>query len=106
MKRNWTRLFIFLALVACLGFGATAQAADTLKFGALATLEGPFTVMGEDSLRGVKLALKQFNNTVAGKKNRINYHVLGCIPGQRDPSGQETGGTGQSGPAHRAPFRF
>jgi branched-chain amino acid transport system substrate-binding protein len=68
MKRNWTRLFIFLALVACLGFVATVHAADQLKFGALATLEGPFTVMGEDSLRGVKLALKQWNNAVAGKK--------------------------------------
>jgi branched-chain amino acid transport system substrate-binding protein len=68
MKRNWTRLFIFLALVACLGFVATVQAADTLKFGGLTTLEGPFTVMGEDSFRGVRLALKQWNNTVAGKK--------------------------------------
>lgn len=68
MKRNRSRLFVFLALVVCLGFVATVQAADTLKFGALATLEGPFTVMGEDSLRGVKLALNQFNNTAAGKK--------------------------------------
>ena len=68
MKRNLTRLFIFLALVACLGFVATVHAADQLKFGALATLEGPFAVMGEDSIRGVKLALKQWNNTVAGKK--------------------------------------
>lgn len=68
MKRNLTRWFIFLALVACLGFVATVHAADQLKFGGLTTLEGPFAVMGEDSFRGVKLALKQWNNTVAGKK--------------------------------------
>ena len=57
MKRNLTRLFIFLALVACLGFVATVHAADQLKFGALATLEGPFAILGEDGMRGVKLAL-------------------------------------------------
>lgn len=68
MKRNLTRLFIFLALVACLGLAATVNAKDELKFGCVTTLEGPFTVLGEDGLRGVKLALKQRNYTVAGKK--------------------------------------
>ncbi len=42
--------------------------ADTIKMGALATLEGAFTVLGEDSIRGVKLALKEFNNTAGGKE--------------------------------------
>jgi len=37
MKRNLTRLFIFLALVACLGLAATVQAKDEIKVGALAT---------------------------------------------------------------------
>jgi len=68
MKRNLTRLFIFLALVACLGLAATVQAKDEIKVGALATLEGPFAILGEDGMRGVKLALKQWNYTVAGKK--------------------------------------
>lgn len=36
--------------------------------GALATLEGAFTVLGEDSMRGVKLALEEFNYTAGGKK--------------------------------------
>lgn len=67
MKRS-TRMFLFLALGACLWAFAGAHAADTLKFGCVATLEGPFAVMGEDSVRGVKLALKQWNDAVAGKK--------------------------------------
>ena len=34
---------------------SAARAEDTIKIGALATLEGAFTVLGEDSMRGVKL---------------------------------------------------
>jgi len=36
--------------------------------GGLATLEGAFAALGEDSMRGLKLALKEFNYEVAGKK--------------------------------------
>lgn len=46
----------------------SAQAQDTLKMGALATLEGAFTVLGEDSMRGVELALQEFDYTAGGKK--------------------------------------
>jgi branched-chain amino acid transport system substrate-binding protein len=45
-----------------------AHAEDTIKMGGLATLEGAFTVLGEDSMRGLKLALQEVNYTVAGKK--------------------------------------
>jgi branched-chain amino acid transport system substrate-binding protein len=45
-----------------------AQAQDTIKMGGLATLEGAFTVLGEDGMRGLKLALQEVNYTVAGKK--------------------------------------
>jgi branched-chain amino acid transport system substrate-binding protein len=68
MRRNLTRQFIFLALVAILGFATIAHAQDEFKFGCIATLEGPFAALGEDGIRGVKLALKQKNFTVAGKK--------------------------------------
>ncbi len=68
MRRNLKQLFILLALVACLNFAATVHAKDVFKFGAIATLEGAFAVLGEDGMRGVKLALKQWNYTVAGKK--------------------------------------
>jgi len=43
-------------------------AQSTIKVGGLATLEGAFTVLGEDSMRGLKLALQEVNYTVAGKK--------------------------------------
>lgn len=46
----------------------TAQAQESLKLGALATLEGAFTVLGEDGLRGVELALQEFDYQVAGRK--------------------------------------
>ena len=36
--------------------------------GALAVLEGAFTVLGEDSMRGVELALQEFEYTAGGKK--------------------------------------
>lgn len=42
--------------------------AETIKIGGLATLEGAFAALGEDSIRGIKMALEEFNYTVAGKK--------------------------------------
>src|SRR3546814_16633060 len=36
--------------------------------GALATLEGAFAVLGEDSMRGVRMALEEFDHTAGGKK--------------------------------------
>ena len=68
MKKNLTRLLIFLALVACLGIAAPVQAKDEIKFGCIATLEGAFAVLGEDGVRGVKQALEGKNYMVAGKK--------------------------------------
>tara|TARA_R100000687_G_C6428235_1_gene154387 strand:- start:57 stop:1241 length:1185 start_codon:yes stop_codon:yes gene_type:complete len=44
------------------------MAQDSIKMGALATLEGAFTVLGEDGMRGVKMALEEFNYTAGGKK--------------------------------------
>jgi branched-chain amino acid transport system substrate-binding protein len=62
--------FISKALLAIvltsLSFGAMAQ--DTIRMGALATLEGAFTVLGEDSMRGVQMALAEFENMAGGKK--------------------------------------
>ena len=49
-------------LATALAMPAVSQA-ETIKMGALATLEGAFTVLGEDSIRGVQLAIKEFNNT-------------------------------------------
>ena len=41
-----------LAVLALAAHSAAAKAEDTLKVGLLATFEGAFTVLGEDSKRG------------------------------------------------------
>jgi branched-chain amino acid transport system substrate-binding protein len=57
---------IALAAIACVT--AQAHAQETVKLGALATLEGAFTVLGQDGLRGVELALRERNYMAGGKK--------------------------------------
>lgn len=58
-----------LAAAALLSFASTgAIAQDSIKMGALATLEGAFAALGEDSMRGVKLALEEFGYSAGGKK--------------------------------------
>jgi len=54
--------------VALLAGAGWARADDTIKVGGLATLEGAFTVLGQDSMRGLNLALKEHNMTAGGKK--------------------------------------
>jgi len=46
-------------------------AADTIKVGVLATLEGTYTVLGEDGIRGLKTALGQASNMAGGKELEI-----------------------------------
>ncbi len=58
------------AAIATLAGPAMAQD-DTIKMGALATLEGAFTVLGEDGMRGVELALEEFNYMAGGKKIQL-----------------------------------
>lgn len=57
-----------LAAAVALSFASPALAQDTIKMGALATLEGAFTVLGEDSMRGVQMALEEFGYMAGGKK--------------------------------------
>jgi len=67
---NFNRRTVLAASVALtVGFSVSgAMAEDTIKVGALATLQGAFTVLGEDGMRGVKLALQQHNMMAGGKK--------------------------------------
>ncbi len=62
------RMLLVAAVAAGVAAGGTALAEDTIKLGALATLEGAFAVLGEDSMRGVELALQEHNYTAGGKK--------------------------------------
>ena len=65
-RRTWVRSMLGAAVAAA--WLAPAWAQDTLKIGVLATLEGPFAVPGQDSMRGADLALKQKNGMAGGKK--------------------------------------
>lgn len=56
-----------LLAAAVFSFSGLATAQDTVKMGALATLEGAFTVLGEDGMRGVQMALEEFGHRVGGK---------------------------------------
>lgn len=65
--RKFTRTA--LALLGGLTLAGGVQAADdTIKIGGLATLEGAFTQMGQDGIRGIKLALEEHGYEAGGKK--------------------------------------
>ena len=61
-----TKLLMAAAIGISLAASA-AQAQDKIKIGVLATLEGALTTLGEDSLRGLEVALKQAGNKAGGK---------------------------------------
>jgi branched-chain amino acid transport system substrate-binding protein len=71
MSTMTRRAVLAVSLAASVGFSASAMAEDTIKVGILATLQGAFTVLGEDSMRGAKLALQEHNMTAGGKKIEI-----------------------------------
>ncbi len=47
--------------------GTSAQAADKIKIGVTATLEGTYTVLGEDGMRGYELAVKAHKGKAGGR---------------------------------------
>ncbi len=58
-----------LATAAVLALAGPAAAQDgPIKMGALATLEGAFTVLGEDGMRGVRMALEEFGYKAGGRE--------------------------------------
>jgi branched-chain amino acid transport system substrate-binding protein len=66
------RTLIALALLSSVALAPRAGLADdTIKVGLLATLEGPFTVLGQDSVRGAELAFKEANYMAGGKKIEV-----------------------------------
>ena len=65
MKYNVTMVASALALM------ASGVIAEPLKVGVLATLEGTYTVLGEDGVRGLKTALTEANFTAGGREIEI-----------------------------------
>lgn len=64
-----TTLFV---AVACGGGGD-----DVITIGHISTLEGAFTVLGQDSQRGFELALDEFDRMVGGKQIEFIYESSG-----------------------------
>jgi branched-chain amino acid transport system substrate-binding protein len=67
MKTRGTMIAVAVLSSAALAPRA-ASADDSITVGLLATLEGPFTVLGQDSVRGAELAFKEANYMAGGKK--------------------------------------
>ncbi len=72
-----SKLILLAALAALLS--APSARAEELKLGAVAVLEGAFAVLGQDSMRGVELALQEFNYTAGGRR-------IALITGSTDAS--------------------
>lgn len=66
------RKILFATVSAAALMGANAAYADghgnTIKIGVMATLEGTYTVLGEDGMRGLEVAKKKFGDMAGGKK--------------------------------------
>ena len=66
MIRTW-----LTALAAASVFAGGAQAQEKIKVGLLATLEGTYTVLGEDGVRGFQTAMKQAGGKAGGKEIEV-----------------------------------
>lgn len=59
---------------------ATAGAADKLKVGVVASLEGPLSALGEDAVRGFKTALARFGGKAGGREIEVVYAASDATP--------------------------
>jgi len=66
--RKWLISTVAAAAVFAAG---SAQAAEKLKIGFMATLEGTYTVLGEDGQRGFQTAMKQINSMAGGREIEV-----------------------------------
>ena len=77
MKHSKFLLGVSLAAM----MSVTTASAEDLKIGGVAVLEGAFTVLGEDGMRGMQLALNEFNNTAGGRTIEL---ITGSTDGSPD----------------------
>lgn len=76
MKRHLLTATIAGAML----LAGAAQAAEKLKVGVLATLEGTYTVLGEDGVRGFQVALKQFGGKAGGRDIEVIIGATDASP--------------------------
>ena len=81
MKLHKPLFSLSVMTLALAGVVPLTHAQETIKVGAIATMEGAFTVLGQEGMRGVELALKQHNYTAGGKKIEL---LKGSSNGQPD----------------------
>lgn len=67
-----------ISLIALLMAGAAHT--EPLKVGVLATLEGTYTVLGEDGVRGIKTALSERDNMGGGREVELYIGVTDTTP--------------------------
>src|SRR6266851_5237246 len=67
-----------LAALASLFMSGAAFAQEKIKVGVTATLEGTYTVLGEDGIRGFQTALKKYGTKVGGKE--LEFIIASTTP--------------------------
>lgn len=70
---------VLLGTVAMLAITTAAQA-DSIKIGFMATLEGTYTVLGEDGQRGFQVAMMQAGNKAGGKDLEVIVGATDASP--------------------------
>lgn len=71
---------LLVTTAAVLSLTAVAGQAETIRIGVLATLEGAFTALGEDGVRGVELAIAGMDSMVAGNDIEILVQSTDTTP--------------------------
>jgi len=74
------RVFLSAVAVSAMLLTGAAEAADKLKIGFLATLEGTYTVLGEDGLRGFQVAIQQAKNMAGGREIEVIIAATDASP--------------------------
>src|SRR5690606_28111542 len=65
-KKTFRKLAVSFAVAGV--FATHAYAQDTIRIGGLATLDGPFAVLGQEAFRAMELAFEEVGYEVDGKK--------------------------------------
>lgn len=73
------RLLLGSVAIGAMMVASTAQA-EKLKIGFMATLEGVYTVLGEDGQRGFEVALKEANNMAGGREIEVIVGATDASP--------------------------
>ncbi|MEM7059101.1 MAG: ABC transporter substrate-binding protein [Pseudomonadota bacterium] len=75
-----TKLLGAISMAALLAAGAAHADGHKMRIGVMATLEGTYTVLGEDGVRGVKTALEAFGGKAGGKEIELVIQPTDASP--------------------------